>query len=151
MEKSRFLKLGPITEFLLMLPKCTPPKVGNSNCAPAGHRPGVLGSQTELGANHWTPPSDLSWLTIMGVAKRSGRRLPTPVSVLFATVTFSGFPLCSWRIPDSRHPSVSRCPLKGNSYNGLMTKRCLASKSEGPRSEEHTSELQSPDHLVCRL
>src|SRR5438552_10780329 len=21
----------------------------------------------------------------------------------------------------------------------------------GPRSEEHTSELQSPDHLVCRL
>src|SRR5947208_8274434 len=23
--------------------------------------------------------------------------------------------------------------------------------SEGPRSEEHTSELQSPDHLVCRL
>src|SRR5438552_11796554 len=23
--------------------------------------------------------------------------------------------------------------------------------SPGPRSEEHTSELQSPDHLVCRL
>src|SRR5258708_29999323 len=23
--------------------------------------------------------------------------------------------------------------------------------SEAPRSEEHTSELQSPDHLVCRL
>src|SRR5947208_10973251 len=23
--------------------------------------------------------------------------------------------------------------------------------STGPRSEEHTSELQSPDHLVCRL
>src|SRR5207244_11844418 len=23
--------------------------------------------------------------------------------------------------------------------------------SVGPRSEEHTSELQSPDHLVCRL
>src|SRR5258708_11720870 len=22
---------------------------------------------------------------------------------------------------------------------------------DGPRSEEHTSELQSPDHLVCRL
>src|SRR5258708_11697764 len=27
-----------------------------------------------------------------------------------------------------------------------------ASRSAGPcRSEEHTSELQSPDHLVCRL
>src|SRR5258708_25814504 len=23
--------------------------------------------------------------------------------------------------------------------------------ASGPRSEEHTSELQSPDHLVCRL
>src|SRR6185436_20638676 len=23
--------------------------------------------------------------------------------------------------------------------------------NRGPRSEEHTSELQSPDHLVCRL
>src|SRR5258708_24670882 len=28
--------------------------------------------------------------------------------------------------------------------------RCRAS-GEGQRSEEHTSELQSPDHLVCRL
>src|SRR5258708_40372447 len=33
---------------------------------------------------------------------------------------------------------------------------CIVSQSEDdpimtPRSEEHTSELQSPDHLVCRL
>src|SRR5215216_8006445 len=32
---------------------------------------------------------------------------------------------------------------------------CIASPLSGrtarPRSEEHTSELQSPDHLVCRL
>src|SRR5438552_12792515 len=27
----------------------------------------------------------------------------------------------------------------------------LAKVVEGTRSEEHTSELQSPDHLVCRL
>src|SRR5258708_31808000 len=27
----------------------------------------------------------------------------------------------------------------------------LASNSSATRSEEHTSELQSPDHLVCRL
>src|SRR5207244_10294483 len=26
-----------------------------------------------------------------------------------------------------------------------------ARKTKYPRSEEHTSELQSPDHLVCRL
>src|SRR5207244_13603651 len=32
-------------------------------------------------------------------------------------------------------------------------RRCLiagAGRSRGLRSEEHTSELQSPDHLVCR-
>src|SRR5947208_4858395 len=33
------------------------------------------------------------------------------------------------------------------------TCRCATGRSlpEGARSEEHTSELQSPDHLVCRL
>src|SRR5258708_14062180 len=31
--------------------------------------------------------------------------------------------------------------------------QCLGAQNgeEGERSEEHTSELQSPDHLVCRL
>src|SRR5258708_22479990 len=28
---------------------------------------------------------------------------------------------------------------------------CASTPGVGPRSEEHTSELQSPDHLVCRL
>src|SRR5258708_38886951 len=28
---------------------------------------------------------------------------------------------------------------------------CLQSDAREERSEEHTSELQSPDHLVCRL
>src|SRR5258708_15603758 len=27
----------------------------------------------------------------------------------------------------------------------------LQNRARSPRSEEHTSELQSPDHLVCRL
>src|SRR5947208_4975173 len=30
-------------------------------------------------------------------------------------------------------------------------KKAKDGKEEPPRSEEHTSELQSPDHLVCRL
>src|SRR5947208_4904185 len=30
-------------------------------------------------------------------------------------------------------------------------RRCTASETPTSRSEEHTSELQSPDHLVCRL
>src|SRR5438552_7441631 len=32
-----------------------------------------------------------------------------------------------------------------------LTSAELAGRRSAPRSEEHTSELQSPDHLVCRL
>src|SRR5258708_38947547 len=48
-----------------------------------------------------------------------------------------------------------------SSYNGLqatLSKRVsrglqpvVTGSANGTRSEEHTSELQSPDHLVCRL
>src|SRR5258708_20058901 len=34
---------------------------------------------------------------------------------------------------------------------GLVIPRRGKSRPMIPRSEEHTSELQSPDHLVCRL
>src|SRR5258708_21709278 len=33
----------------------------------------------------------------------------------------------------------------------LLRNRGLAAETKRGRSEEHTSELQSPDHLVCRL
>src|SRR5258708_8922965 len=34
---------------------------------------------------------------------------------------------------------------------GLRVVHDRLARARGPRSEEHTSELQSPDHLVCRL
>src|SRR5258708_9395164 len=34
---------------------------------------------------------------------------------------------------------------------GPVISTLRTSRSAGTRSEEHTSELQSPDHLVCRL
>src|SRR5258708_10552267 len=35
---------------------------------------------------------------------------------------------------------------------GILSPGCAGPNlSHEPRSEEHTSELQSPDHLVCRL
>src|SRR5258708_15208496 len=40
--------------------------------------------------------------------------------------------------------SCGRGGIKPPSYQVNLTK-------PAPRSEEHTSELQSPDHLVCRL
>src|SRR5258708_25099750 len=46
------------------------------------------------------------------------------------------------RRPSSIYPSISRtCPC---------VREGIAMPSR-TRSEEHTSELQSPDHLVCRL
>src|SRR5258708_38935982 len=40
-----------------------------------------------------------------------------------------------------------RC--RGRGDRGRRSVRAAAARTE--RSEEHTSELQSPDHLVCRL
>src|SRR5258708_13829910 len=58
-------------------------------------------------------------------------------------------------------PLLAPCQLRGallNPSNCRQTKICRENQggrrprhSLGRRSEEHTSELQSPDHLVCRL
>src|SRR2546427_7884237 len=42
-----------------------------------------------------------------------------------------------------------RCSLSGNSSSTRRSVRCRSFRS--PRSEEHTSELQSQSNLVCRL
>src|SRR5258708_23461710 len=45
---------------------------------------------------------------------------------------------------------VSSEPGQGSTFTFTLPSYSLA-KLLAPRSEEHTSELQSPDHLVCRL
>src|SRR5258708_25557943 len=46
-------------------------------------------------------------------------------------------------------PRVTRAPhFTGQSVPTIVR---FANANGNPRSEEHTSELQSPDHLVCRL
>src|SRR5258708_31644615 len=53
-------------------------------------------------------------------------------------------PSMSWR---RRMPQPRQTPR-----SGTISRRCCRRMSAGRhRSEEHTSELQSPDHLVCRL
>src|SRR5690625_7032111 len=53
--------------------------------------------------------------------------------------------------PDGRQPVESMPGVERVGHNGLfaLAERCLALGI--PRSEEHTSELQSRGHLVCRL
>src|SRR5207244_7830761 len=43
----------------------------------------------------------------------------------------------------------SYVPLPDNKMYGMVLKQPVG--VSGARSEEHTSELQSPDHIVCRL
>src|SRR5258708_24624769 len=54
--------------------------------------------------------------------------------------------------PIRRQPSRSRRKLLPCD-TGIHPSRARISRGGNlsPRSEEHTSELQSPDHLVCRL
>src|SRR5207244_9800242 len=61
---------------------------------------------------------------------------PPPTSTLFPyTTLFRSRP----GRPNRRAGLLGRAPLASSRY------------STTSRSEEHTSELQSPDHLVCRL
>src|SRR5258708_15811056 len=50
-----------------------------------------------------------------------------------------------WRL--SRHRQRHRGIARGADARGGRRRR----RADQGRSEEHTSELQSPDHLVCRL
>src|SRR5437763_11523004 len=49
-------------------------------------------------------------------------------------------------LPISNFHDFGRCFLRGEKINPLPIPRRIE-----PRSEEHTSELQSPMYLVCRL
>src|SRR5258708_23228130 len=52
----------------------------------------------------------------------------------------------------SRPPAECRDPAAETSAGWPRTSaRCRRAPVPASRSEEHTSELQSPDHLVCRL
>src|SRR5207244_13207999 len=52
---------------------------------------------------------------------------------------------------DRRQPRLHRLLLDGEGREEQAGRLDAAQLADRPRSEEHTSELQSPDHLVCRL
>src|SRR5258708_14364989 len=71
-----------------------------------------------------------------------------PRSTLFPyTTLFRSLRICtSSAITPAYRPSI-RSGTKSSSTDWSSGQPCSTSR----RSEEHTSELQSPDHLVCRL
>src|SRR5258708_27249035 len=72
------------------------------------------------------------------------RRPPRSTLFPYTTLFRSLFVIaeCTGDHTYDRYNHVHRAAWAGLQY--LLWKK-------GPRSEEHTSELQSPDHLVCRL
>src|SRR5438552_7497298 len=49
------------------------------------------------------------------------------------------------------YTTLFRSAEAGRDLRGVLGVEARVGRPEGERSEEHTSELQSPDHLVCRL
>src|SRR5262245_62612717 len=70
-----------------------------------------------------------------------------PRSTLFPYTTL--FRSRSRRLPNHRH--VVWIAAKGGNIVAHETQRCDLIEQSKIRSEEHTSELQSLRHLVCRL
>src|SRR5258708_20935490 len=66
--------------------------------------------------------------------RRPPRSTLFPYTTLFRSCDQGGIP---------RVPFVRRSAGQSRTF--------AAAEADGERSEEHTSELQSPDHLVCRL
>src|SRR5438552_5373946 len=69
----------------------------------------------------------------------------------------ANFSCCATSVISSPHAcrarsSSSPTPVTDDSVKAAPLQRLvLGGAGKAPRSEEHTSELQSPDHLVCRL
>src|SRR5258708_10440994 len=77
--------------------------------------------------------------------RRPPRSTLFPYTTLFRSLLACGFP---FRGGVARAVRVAMSHSAGGGIaKGLELSMCRCSA----RSEEHTSELQSPDHLVCRL
>src|SRR5690348_17557932 len=56
------------------------------------------------------------------------------------------------RLSELLTPARIRVPLRATNKEGVLRELVdVVALGNGGRSEEHTSELQSPVHLVCRL
>src|SRR5438552_4703178 len=78
-------------------------------------------------------------------------RPPTPTLFPYTTL-FRSLLVSPPRFVPSRRAGPLRRPATRTCARRSARPRCRASANpRSRRSEEHTSELQSPDHLVCRL
>src|SRR5258708_38716615 len=130
--------------------------------------PGLMcpGQRTTNGAR--MPPSQVvSFPPLKGVTPPSGKVMfSAPLSVVKATMVLSSWPMASSFLSTS--PMLSSIcfmpaslrpqslppfsPIMASYFGDNTVVMCMrAGLYQTKKSEEHTSELQSPDHLVCRL
>src|SRR5207244_7649254 len=69
----------------------------------------------------------------------------TATTTIYTLSLHDALPICPRRLPDDRERDRRQAPGEG------AAAQVGRSAEDDRRSEEHTSELQSPDHLVCRL
>src|SRR5258708_29655499 len=86
----------------------------------------------------FTTPHSLTLLFFFLMIRRPPRSTLFPYTTLFRSISS----------PSSRTRHSPRCMRPASWSFRTTTMRAIFTAS---RSEEHTSELQSPDHLVCRL
>src|SRR5258708_13249945 len=81
--------------------------------------------------------------------RRPPRSTLFPYTTLFRSSTTSSRPASSRRPEtDRRRRHMAATPMTGGE---ALVRSLYQEGVRVVRSEEHTSELQSPDHLVCRL
>src|SRR5258708_22871891 len=80
--------------------------------------------------------------------RRPPRSTLFPYTTLFRSCPSSAHtPSCAVQYCNRHEGHTRAC----SSHAGCPSTRHSARPCSAQRSEEHTSELQSPDHLVCRL
>src|SRR5258708_30112719 len=79
------------------------------------------------------------------------RRPPRSTLFPYTTLFRSLSPQSGNATERSAPAGVSQSRAPGVRVSGIGRGRGENPETRTPRSEEHTSELQSPDHLVCRL
>src|SRR5258708_21285261 len=73
----------------------------------------------------------------------------TATTEIYTLSLHDALPICSGN--NSQVTSANSSNNSSNNNNSSSNSSSNGSSNNPTRSEEHTSELQSPDHLVCRL
>src|SRR5580765_5275324 len=137
--------------------------LGNTNCRDSARQGQLsigLGSRAKSdytgGVPHSQESGGRSWpLRNAATAKKNSPNVATPdtkttcAPILNPTTKASSQPSTSRAAPTSLMPTNWRQAIDFEPV--CPTRRFGWSGSDPARSEEHTSELQSPVHLVCRL